>query len=252
MVSVTGLSNTLGTVVDLPRVVTMTRMVGAKVCVDAAQLVAHFPVDVQKLDVDFLAFSSHKLYGPTGVGVLWARREILEAMGPWLGGGDMIREVTVEGATWNDLPWKFEAGTPPIAEILGLGAAIDFLNGVGGGASWEFVRAQDQALMNYAVERLDTMKGVKLFGVGGHARGGRGSMPVGSLSFQVEGIHSHDVAAILGEQGVCVRAGHHCCMPLMKVLGVSGTTRASFGLYNEKSDVDRLVEGLGKVLSVFN
>lgn len=244
VVSVTGLSNTLGTVVDLPRVVKMARQVGAKVCVDAAQLAAHFPLDVQKLDVDFLAFSGHKVYGPTGVGVLYAKREILENMDPWLGGGDMIREVALEGSTWNDLPWKFEAGTPPIAEIIGLGVALEFLEEVG----WDFVRAHDAELMKYAIERLGAVKGVKLFGVN---RAGA-AMPVGSLSFEIEDVHSHDVAAILGEHGVCVRAGHHCCMPLMKALGVSGTTRLSFGVYNEKADVDRVVVGLGKVFQIFN
>lgn len=238
MVSVTGLSNTLGTVVDLEKVVAIARRVGAKICVDAAQLAAHFLIDVQKLDVDFLAFSGHKVYGPTGVGVLYAKREILETMEPWLGGGDMIREVALEGSTWNDLPWKFEAGTPPIAEIIGLGAALEFLERVG----WDFVRTHDEELMKYAIERLGGVKGVKLFGV----------MPVGSLSFEVEGVHSHDVAAILGEHGVCVRAGHHCCMPLMKELGVSGITRLSFGVYNEKADVDRVVEGLQKVLLTFS
>ncbi len=247
IVSVTGLSNALGTVVNLVRVVGMARKVGAKVCADAAQLAAHFPIDVQKLDVDFLAFSGHKVYGPTGVGVLYAKREILENMEPWLGGGDMIREVSLERSTWNDLPWKFEAGTPPIAEIIGLGAALEFLKSVG----WDFVRAHDVELMQYAVECLRAIKGVTLFAVDRSGKSGDSGLPVGSLSFEVEGVHAHDVSAILGERGVCVRGGHHCCMPLMKELGVTGTCRMSFGAYNEKSDIDRLADGLEKVCLTF-
>jgi len=238
MVSVTGLSNALGTLVDLDYVVTLAKKVGAKVCVDAAQLVAHRVVDVRKLDIDFLAFSSHKIYGPTGAGVLWARRELLEEMEPWLGGGDMIREVKVDGCTWNDIPWKFEAGTPPIAQVLGMGAAIEFLNEIGMGK----IEAHDREIMEYAREKLATLEGVRLFGP---------SEAVGVLSFEVKGIHPHDVSAILAEQGVCVRAGHHCTMPLMKALGVVGTTRASFGVYTEQADVDRLVQGLEKVREMF-
>lgn len=238
MVSVTGLSNALGTLVDLDHMVTLAKKVGAKVCVDAAQLVAHRVVDVRKLDIDFLAFSSHKIYGPTGAGVLWARGELLEAMEPWLGGGDMIREVKVDGSTWNDIPWKFEAGTPPIAQVLGMGAAIEFLNEIG----MEKIEAHDREIMEYAREKLAMLEGVRLFGL---------PNAVGVLSFEVKGIHPHDVSAILAEQGVCVRAGHHCTMPLMKALGVVGTCRMSLGVYNSKPDIDCLVEGISGAKKVF-
>lgn len=238
MVSVTGLSNALGTLVDLRRVVEMAQRVNAKICLDAAQLVAHRAIDVQDLGVDFLAFSSHKIYGPTGAGVLWGRRELLAAMEPWLGGGDMIREVSLEGSTWNDVPWKFEAGTPPIAQVLGMGAAIEFLNEVG----MDKIEKHDRELMEYAREKMGEIEKVRLLGL---------SDSVGVLSFEVEGVHPHDVSAILGGEGVCVRAGHHCTMPLMKALGVVGTTRASFGVYNKKSDVDRLIDGLKRVIETF-
>lgn len=238
IVSVTGLSNALGTVVNVARVVKMARRVGAKVCVDAAQLAAHFPIDVQKLEVDFLVFSGHKVYGPTGVGVLWARREILESMEPWLGGGGMIREVTLERSTWNDVPWKFEAGTPPIVEVVGLGEALKFLRGVG----WSEITAHDRELMNSARAQFAAFSGVRLFGPLDGA---------GVLSFELKGVHSHDVAAVFGERGVCVRAGHHCCMPLMKHLGVSGTCRVGFGVYNDLADVDRLMSALGEVRKLF-
>jgi cysteine desulfurase/selenocysteine lyase len=228
----------LGTLVDLKRVVELARKVDAKVCVDAAQLVAHRLIDVNELGIDFLVFSSHKIYGPTGAGVLWGRRELLEAMEPWMGGGDMIREVSLEGSTWNDIPWKFEAGTPPIAQVLGMGAAIEFLYEVG----MDKIQAHDCELMLYAREKMEAMGGVSLLGP---------ENAVGVLSFEVEGVHPHDVSAILGASGVCVRAGHHCTMPLMKALGVAGTTRASFGIYNNKSDVDRLVKGLEKVKETF-
>jgi len=241
MVSVTGLSNSLGTMVDISRVAKMARKVGAKVCVDAAQVAAHLPINVQEWDVDFLAISSHKMYGPTGAGVLYGKREILEEMNPWLGGGDMIREVHLEQSTWNDLPWKFEAGTPNIAQIIGMGGAIDFLNEVG----FDFIQQHDRELLEYALDKLEKLNYVTLLGPGNKLN------QVGIISFLIKDVHPHDVAAILGEKQVCIRAGHHCTMPLMKVLKVAGTNRLSFGIYNTKKDVDQLIEGLEDVVKMF-
>lgn len=237
IVSVTGLSNTLGTRVDLERVVEMSHSVGAKVCVDAAQFVAHFPLDVQALDVDFVVFSSHKMYGPTGAGVLYGKRELLEQMEPIYGGGDMIRAVQLEESTWNDVPFKFEAGTPKIAQVIGMGAAIDFLQEVG----FEWIQKHDQELTAYAFERLQELGFVKVFGENQTA----------IISFFLEGVHPHDVATLLGEKQICVRAGHHCTMPLMKALKVPGTTRVSFGIYNTQKDIDRLIDGLKDVAKMF-
>ncbi len=241
MVSVTGLSNSLGTVVDLERVVQMARKVGAKVCVDAAQLVAHFPVDVQALDVDFCAFSSHKMYGLTGAGVLYGKRELLEAMEPVFGGGDMIREVHLEKSTWNDVPWKFESGTPSIAQVIGMGGAIDFIKEVG----FDFIQKHDKELLEYALERLADLSEVTVLGPGNSRQ------QVAIVSFLVKDVHPHDVAAILGQNDVCVRAGHHCTMPLMKTLKTPGTTRVSFSVYNAKEDIDRLMDGLKMVIQTF-
>jgi cysteine desulfurase/selenocysteine lyase len=241
MVSITGLSNTLGTLIDLPVAVRLARKVGAKICVDAAQLVAHMSVDVQKLDVDFLAFSGHKIYGPTGAGVLYAKRDLLEAMDPWLGGGDMIREVNLERSTWNDIPWKFEAGTPSVAQVIGMGAAMEFMMEVGKNT----LMKHDRELQEYTFKKLNELSFVEVYGPKGF------DQHRGSISFNVKGVHPHDVAAILGEQGVCVRAGHHCTMPLMKALCQVSTVRVSFGLYNTAKDVEALAKGLKKVAQVF-
>ena len=234
IVSVTGLSNTLGFVVDLPRVIARAHAVGAKVCVDAAQYAAHFSIDFKGLDADFLVFSGHKIYGPTGVGVLLAKRDLLEKLEPWMVGGDMIREVRLDHTTWNDLPWKFEAGTPPIAEVMGLGAAISFFHEIG----WDGIQKHDRELYDYAKEKLSAFSFVKLLGQGNVGRN------CGSLSFVVKDVHPHDVAALLGEKNICVRAGHHCTMPLIKALGVPSTTRMSFGIYNTKEDIDRAVSAI--------
>ncbi|MDP2624624.1 MAG: SufS family cysteine desulfurase [Candidatus Peregrinibacteria bacterium] len=241
IVSVTGLSNTLGTMVDLKRVVALGHGVGAKVCVDAAQYAAHFKIDVQDLDVDFLAFSSHKIYGPTGAGVLYAKREILEQMDPWLGGGDMIKTVTTEGSTWNDLPWKFEAGTPNIAQVIGMGAAIDVIQSIG----FDWIEQHDHDLHEYAVKVLEELPYVTILGPKDS------NLQRGAISFLVKEVHPHDVSAILGSEQVCVRAGHHCTMPLMKALDVISTTRVSFGVYNTMDDVDRLVSALSVVAEKF-
>jgi cysteine desulfurase / selenocysteine lyase len=241
MVSLIGISNALGSIVDVGRVANIVAKTEAKLCVDAAQLAAHLPIDVQDMMVDFLVFSSHKIYGPTGAGVLWAKRELLEAMDPFLGGGDMIKTVTTEGSTWNDVPWKFEAGTPNIAQVIGMGAAIEFMEEIG----WQAIKEHDRELHEVAIEALETLGFVTVIGPK-HVDKQRGS-----ISFVVEGVHPHDVSAILGQEGVCVRAGHHCTMPLMKALDVVATTRASFGLYNTKEDVERLIDGLKKVAETF-
>ena len=237
----TGLSNTLGTVIDLSVVLRFARKVGAKICVDAAQLAAHFPIDVQKLDVDFLAFSGHKIYGPTGAGILYAKREILDRMDPWLGGGDMIREVHKEFSTWNEAPWKFEAGTPNIAQVIGMGPAMEFLMKLGKNT----VMRHDREMQEYMFKKLNELPFVKTYGPKSF------DQHRACISFTVDGVHPHDVAAILGEIGICVRAGHHCTMPLMKSLCLVSTVRVSFGIYNTKEDVEALAKGLKKVARVF-
>jgi cysteine desulfurase/selenocysteine lyase len=209
--------------------------------VDGAQAAPHLPVDVGALDVDFYAWTGHKAYGPTGIGVLHGRRSLLEEMPPFLGGGHMISRVTEEGFTPAEPPAKYEAGTMPVAEAIGLGAAVDFLSGIG----MEAVREHARDVVGYAVERLQEVEGLTLFGPTDVAL--RGSV----CSFAFDGVHPHDVAEILGRQGVCVRAGHHCAQPLMRRLGVSATSRASFAVHSTRDEVDRLVEGLATVQEVF-
>ncbi len=244
LVAVSGASNVLGTVTDLATVVDGAKAAGALVLVDAAQLVPHRRVDVAALDVDFLGFTGHKLLGPTGIGVLWARRALLESMPPFLGGGEMIRDVRLDGFTTNDVPWKFEAGTPPIAEAIGLHAAIDYLEAIG----LDAVHAHESALCAYALRRLGETFGETLTVFGpGPDPAGRGAV----LSFGFSGIHPHDIAQVLDGRGVCVRAGHHCAKPLMRCLGVGATTRASFYLYNDEEDVERLVSALAAVRELF-
>lgn len=237
LVAVTQMSNVLGTVTPVGDIVQKAHAVGALVLLDGAQAVPHMPTDVQAFDCDFLAFSSHKMLGPTGLGVLWARKEILADMPPFLTGGDMIKKVTFEGATWNDPPWKFEAGTPAIAEAVGLGAAVDYLDQLG----MHNVRVHEIELTTYAFERLGQVEGIRIYGP--HDPTARG----GAVAFTLGDIHPHDIAAVLDGEGVCVRAGHHCAMPLHDKLGLQATARASFYLYNTSYEVDRLAEGLDKV-----
>jgi cysteine desulfurase/selenocysteine lyase len=206
------------------------------VLVDAAQSVPHLPVDVQALDCDFLAFSGHKLYGPTGIGVLFGKRAHLEAMPPWQGGGDMIASVTFEKSTWNRLPWKFEAGTPDIAGGIGLGAAIDFVRGIG----MEAIAAHEAALLRQATDALGVVPRVRLLGTARH----KGSV----LSFTIDGIHPHDIGTVLDNEGIAIRTGHHCAQPVMDRYGVPATARASFALYNTHAEVDALVRGVETVL----
>jgi cysteine desulfurase/selenocysteine lyase len=233
-------SNALGTVNDVERVTQWAHAHGAIVVCDAAQASPHRAVDVQALGVDFLAVSGHKMCGPSGAGALWGRGELLESMEPFLLGGHMIRKVQVEETTWGDLPHKFEAGTAPMAEAVGFGAAIDYLTAIGFGA----IEQHEHDLVAYALERMAEVPGVTLYGPPADRR-------AGIVSFNVDGVHPHDVAQILDLEGVAVRAGHHCCQPLMKRLGVVATNRASFYLYTIPEEIDRLVAGLHKVRKVF-
>jgi cysteine desulfurase/selenocysteine lyase len=230
----------LGTLTPVRELADAAHTVGAVILVDGAQLVPHHPVDVAALDVDFLTISGHKMLGPTASGGLYGRREVLERMEPFLGGGEMILEVFPDRSTFKDVPFKFEAGTMNIAEEIGLGAAVDYLTDLG----MDAVREHERALTAYALEALADA-GARVFGPGdAESRGG-------AISFWIEGAHPHDVAQVLDTEGVCVRAGHHCAQPLMRVLGVPATTRASFSVYNGTDDIDALVRGLGKVRAVF-
>ncbi|HEY3217122.1 MAG TPA: cysteine desulfurase [Candidatus Eisenbacteria bacterium] len=240
LVSVVHISNVLGTVNPVGELVRVAHGAGALVMVDASQSAPHCPVDVQALGCDFMAFTSHKMLGPTGIGVLYGRRALLEAMPPFLGGGEMIREVKLTGSQWNDLPWTFEAGTMPIAEAVGLGAAVEYLEGLG----MDAVFAHDRALAAYAMERLLEVPGLKILGPPAERRGG-------VVAFTLGDIHPHDVATVLDDDGVCVRAGHHCAMPLHEKLGVPASTRASFHCYSLPEEVDALVRGLHRARQVF-
>ncbi len=239
LVAVTQASNTLGTLNDIPALSRWAHDLGAVMVVDGAQAAPHRPVDVQALGCDFYAVSGHKMCGP-GSGALWGREELLERMDPFLTGGEMISTVTLERTTWNDLPWKFEAGTPAIAECIGLGAAVDYLSGIG----LERIAAHERALTEYGHALLAQIDGVTQFGPAPQRRGG-------VLSFDVDGIHPHDVAQILDADGICVRAGHHCTQPVMARFGVVATTRASVYLYNTTADLDALADGLERVKHTF-
>jgi len=241
LVALTQMSNVLGTINPVRQMTAAAHAAGAKVLIDAAQSVPHLPVSVEDLDVDFMAFSGHKMCGPTGVGVLYGRLELLEAMPPFLGGGDMIKRVHLRSFVANDVPYKFEAGTPAIAEAIGLGAAVDFLTSVGMPA----VHQAEEALVGYALDRLAEVPGVRVLGPEAEQRGG-------VASFTFEGIHPHDIAQVLDRQGVAVRAGHHCAMPLHERYGIPATTRASFYLYNTTDEIDSLIAGLYKVKEIFS
>jgi cysteine desulfurase/selenocysteine lyase len=234
------MSNVLGAITPAQEIISKAHQAGAIVLMDGAQSVPHLPTDVQALDVDFLAFSGHKMCGPTGIGVLYGKRALLEAMPPFLGGGDMIRRVTFDGAEWNDLPWKFEAGTPSIAQAIGLGAAVDYLAAIG----MKNIEAYEHAIADYALEALSEVKGVTTLGPSAAERGA-------VIAFTVDGLHPHDVAELLNREGVAVRAGHHCAMPLHQKLGLPATSRASFYLYNTFDEVDRLVAGLRNAQKLF-
>ncbi len=239
LVAFTMMSNVTGTIVPVREVVQRAHAVGAVTLVDGAQSVPHLPVDVQDLGCDFLAFSGHKMCGPTGIGVLYGRKDLLEAMPPFLGGGDMIRRVDWDRSTWNDLPWKFEAGTPPIVEGAGLGAAVDYLSQI----TMKAVAAHDRELVAYALERLSALPGLHVVGPPAEQRGG-------VVAFTFRDIHPHDLSSLLDMEGIAIRAGHHCAQPLHQRLGLTATARASFYIYNTAEEVDRLVEALEKAAQV--
>jgi len=239
LVAFAHVANALGTVNPAREITARARELGVTSLVDGAQGVPHMPVDVQDLGCDFYAFSGHKMFGPTGTGVLYGREALLESMPPYQGGGDMILEVTFEGTTYNDLPYKFEAGTPNIAGIIGLGAAIDYLESLG----MQDVAAHEHALLEYMMQELGKIDGLRLMGTA--------ETKASVQSFLLDGIHPHDIGTILDHQGVAVRTGHHCAMPVMQFFGIPGTARASLALYNNSDDVDRLVEAIKKAQQVF-
>jgi cysteine desulfurase/selenocysteine lyase len=239
LVSVAHVSNALGTVNPVAEIIAAARRHGALTLVDGAQAAAHVPVDVRALGCDFYAFSGHKLHGPTGIGVLYGREAVLETLPPFQGGGDMIATVSFRGTTYNELPYRFEAGTPAIAEAIGLGAAIEYLGRVGLPA----IAAHEEALVDHALARLRDLPGIRFLGSPRHR--------VGLVSFNIDGIHPHDVGTVLDQRGVAVRAGHHCAMPVMERFGVPGSVRASFALYNTRAEVDRLVEALQLAVRMF-
>ena len=240
LVAATMASNVTGTLTPIKQIIDRAHAVGAVCVVDAAQSVPHMPVDVQSLEADFLAFSGHKMLGPF-VGILYGKRALLEAMDPFLGGGDMIREVFMDHSTWNELPWKFEAGTPAIMEGIAMGAAVDYLNALG----MDNVRAHERELAAYALDKMRGVDGVRIVGpLDADQRGG-------VIAFAVPEVHPHDVAQIFDREGICVRAGHHCAMPLHEHYGLAATTRASFYVYNAPEEIDKLVETLAKVRQIF-
>ena len=238
--SFTAASNVLGTLNPVRLLVDAAHAAGAIAMVDAAQLVPHMAADVQAFDCDFLAFSGHKMCGPTGVGVLYGKRELLEAMPPFMGGGDMILRVTLDGFVPNKLPWKFEAGTPKIAEVIGLSAAVDYLTSLG----MDEIHAHEQTITNYAVESLHGVPGLNLLGPPGAQRGGL-------AAFTLDGIHPHDISEVLDKDGVAIRAGHHCAMPLHQKLGIAGSARASFYLHSSHEEIDKLTAALHRAREVF-
>ena len=238
IVAMTQLSNALGTVVPVKALAAKAKAVGAMVLVDGSQAAYHFPTDVQDLGCDFYAFTGHKLYGPTGIGVLWGREAVLEAMPPFLGGGDMIASVTFEHTTWNALPYKFEAGTPHIEGAIALAAALDFVTGIG----FEAIQAHESALLAYATAALEAVDGVTLVGTAPEK--------ASVLSFVMDGIHPHDIGTIVDREGVAIRTGHHCAQPVMDRFGIPATARASLALYNTEADVDALIAALDRVRKV--
>jgi cysteine desulfurase / selenocysteine lyase len=239
MVAVTHLSNALGSIAPVARIIEIARAHGVPVLLDGAQAIAHLGVDVRALDCDFYAFSGHKIFGPTGIGILYGKEALLDAMPPYQVGGDMIRTVTFGQTEYNDLPFKFEAGTPNIAGAIALGAALDYVSAIGADA----ITAHERDLLEHATQLVNGINGLKIVGTAEHK--------ASILSFTLEGVHPHDIGTILDHDGIAIRAGHHCAMPLMQRFGISGTARASFSLYNTRAEVDALVAGLVKVQEMF-
>ncbi|MFT4857032.1 MAG: cysteine desulfurase/selenocysteine lyase [Algoriphagus sp.] len=240
LVSIVHASNALGTINPVRKIIQAAHSVGAKVLLDGAQSTSHLEVDVQELDCDFLAFSAHKLYGPTGLGVLYGKREILEAMPPFQGGGEMIKEVTFEKTTYNEIPFKFEAGTPNIADVIAFKSSLDFINGLGKKA----IKSHEDELLAYANEKMLEIKGFIPVGTAPEK--------VSVLSFNINGMHPYDVGMMLDANGIAVRTGHHCTQPLMKRLGLEGTVRASFAVYNSKSEIDSMADNVAKIARIKN
>ncbi|MFT9066687.1 MAG: cysteine desulfurase [Acetobacter syzygii] len=239
LVAITHMSNVLGTITPASQIAEVAHAAGALVLFDGSQAVVHHKTDVQALDADFYTFTGHKLYGPTGIGVLWARRALLEQMPPFLGGGDMISTVTFERSTWANIPHKFEAGTPAIVETIGLGAAIEWVSQVG----FDAIAAHEAALTAHALQRLATVPGLKIVG--------NPRMRGGVVSFTMDDVHPHDIATLLDRNGIAIRAGHHCAEPLMRRLGLSATARASFGIYTQKEEIDVLADTLVRIRDFF-
>lgn len=231
-------SNVFGTINPVSKIVELAKSRGVVTLIDGAQAVPHFPVDISKIDCDFYVFSGHKMVGPTGVGVLIGRKTILEKMDPFLGGGEMINNVTMEKSTWNEIPWKFEAGTPNIAQVIGLGRAIDFIDDIG----LEDIEAHENGLLDYGIKQLSAIDDIVLYG----SSSNRGAV----IPFNVKGIHPHDLAKFLDTDKICIRAGHHCAQPIMNVLGISASARASFYLYNNRNDIDVLVKSIKKTAKI--
>ena len=239
IVSVAHVSNALGTILPVEEIIAFAHARGVPVMLDGSQAISHMSVDVQKLDADFYVFSGHKIYGPTGIGVLYGKRAMLRDMPPYQGGGDMIASVSFEETTFQEPPMRFEAGTPPIAQVIGLAAALDYVSAIG----MEKIAAHEAELLDYTTQRIGAINSVRLIGTA--------PKKAGILSFVMQDAHPHDVGTILDRQGIAVRAGHHCAQPAMEALGLAATVRASFGLYNTKDDVDALVAGLEKVREIF-
>ena len=235
------MSNVLGTISDSEKIISKCKAAGVLTLIDGAQAVPHMKVDLEKLGCDFFAFSGHKMLGPTGIGILWVKKSVLETMSPFHGGGDMIREVHKYETTWNDLPYKFEAGTPNIADVVGLGAAIDYLSSIG----MDAIRQHEMELTTYALEKLSNVKGLHIYGTKDISKRG------GVISFNFADVHPHDVAQIIDEEGIAIRSGHHCAQVLMERLNVAATSRASFYIYNTKEEVDKLIDSLNKVSRIF-
>ena len=240
LLAITQLSNALGSITPLKQMIDDAHDVGAKVLVDGAQAIAHSEIDVQAIDCDFYAFSGHKIFGPTGVGVLYGKKELLEDMPPYKGGGDMIKEVSFSGTVYNDLPYKFEAGTPNIAGVIGLAAALDYVSEI----SIQAIALHEQELLDYATSLMIELDGMRIIGTAQHK--------ASILSFEIDGIHASDLGTLLDHQGVAVRVGHHCAMPVMEYFGVNATTRASIAVYNNKDDIDRLIAAINKSAMMLN
>jgi len=239
LVSVNYISNSLGTINPVKDIIAQARAVGAKVLIDGAQAIAHRKIDIQELDCDFFAFSMHKLYGPTGVGVLWGREELLNQMPPVFGGGDMIDQVSFEKTTYNDLPYKFEAGTPNITNVIASGAAIEFMQKL----DWSEILEHESSLLKYATEQLSSIKQLKLIGTAEHKSN--------VASFVIDQVHAQDIATFISHYGIAIRTGHHCTQPVMKKMGVAATARASMTIYNDRQDIDRLTQTLNKLIELY-